>query len=159
MRYQWWRDGVSAAFKGAPPRSPVFIALHDVLQRMGGSKQDGGQGQPAQAPTIKQYHLKRMLDTREADALDPQPPLSLEGLERYAEGTASQVGGFSGGQAAPHCADARPVCTAAGHQDVPLPLMLFRSCSTFSWAPWRRAAGTPTTPPPTWARLSAWPRC
>jgi len=32
-----------------------------------------------------------MIDTREDDVLDPQPPLTVEGLEQYAEGTASQV--------------------------------------------------------------------
>jgi hypothetical protein len=32
-----------------------------------------------------------MIDAREADLLDTQPPLSIEGLEKYAEGTASQV--------------------------------------------------------------------
>ncbi len=37
------------------------------------------------------YNLKRILDTREADLLEPQPPLLMEGLETYAEGTASQV--------------------------------------------------------------------
>lgn len=67
-------------------------AASPAAARMSG----GGTGAAAAAastgPTLKQYHLKRMIDTREQDMLDSQPPLSVEGLEKYAEGTASQVG-------------------------------------------------------------------
>lgn len=37
------------------------------------------------------YSFKRIIDAREADFLDPQPPLELAALESYAEGTASQL--------------------------------------------------------------------
>lgn len=37
------------------------------------------------------YQLKRILDAREQDVLSPQPPLSLQDLEGYAESTASQL--------------------------------------------------------------------
>ncbi|GAX75435.1 hypothetical protein CEUSTIGMA_g2879.t1 [Chlamydomonas eustigma] len=55
--------------------------------------------QPDTAPGLKaplkasmqKYQLKRILDTREGDLLDDQPPLSLQGLEQYAEGSASQL--------------------------------------------------------------------
>ncbi len=120
MRYQWWRDGVSQAFKGNAPRHPVLIALQDVLSRLkdtntaqsnnssapsvsSATSRDGSSeastpaaGSRSAAATkgagaLKQYHFKRMIDTRENDALDPQPPLDVSGLEQYAEGTASQV--------------------------------------------------------------------
>ncbi|KAJ9505397.1 hypothetical protein QJQ45_009574 [Haematococcus lacustris] len=75
VRYQWWRDGISAAFKGSAPKHPVLLALQAVL--------------PGSA--MKAYPMKRLLEAREADALDTQPPLAVDGLEQYAEGTASQL--------------------------------------------------------------------
>jgi hypothetical protein len=72
---------VAATYRGAPPAHPVLVALADVLER--------DSGRPA--VSLRQYHFRRLLDTREADALDGQPPLDLAGLEAYAEGTASQV--------------------------------------------------------------------
>lgn len=40
---------------------------------------------------FSRYCFKRIIDSREADFLDPQPPLDLTALEKYAEGTASQL--------------------------------------------------------------------
>lgn len=51
-------------------------------------------GRPSGRTPLKSYHFKRMIDAREGDLLDTQPPLSIEGLEKYAEGTASQVPGL-----------------------------------------------------------------
>jgi NADH dehydrogenase [ubiquinone] 1 alpha subcomplex assembly factor 6 len=44
-----------------------------------------------QQTPLSRYQLKRLLDTRESDALSAQPPLTLDHLEQYAEGTASQL--------------------------------------------------------------------
>ncbi|KAL6764010.1 terpenoid synthase [Haematococcus lacustris] len=75
VRYQWWRDGISAAFKGSAPKHPVLLALQAVLPGI------------ACLPPV----TLRLLEAREADALDTQPPLAVDGLEQYAEGTASQL--------------------------------------------------------------------
>ncbi|GFR40690.1 hypothetical protein Agub_g1281 [Astrephomene gubernaculifera] len=40
---------------------------------------------------FSRYAFKRIIDSREADWADPQPPLDLGALEQYAEGTASQL--------------------------------------------------------------------
>ena len=37
------------------------------------------------------YRLQRITGTREADALEGQPPPTLRGLEDYAEGTTTQL--------------------------------------------------------------------
>ena len=84
IRFHWWRDAVDALFKGrGAPKHPVVVAMGASLF---GQRPDG-----TILPLIKKYNLKRILDSREADLVDAQPPLSLEGLEAYAEGTASQV--------------------------------------------------------------------
>jgi NADH dehydrogenase [ubiquinone] 1 alpha subcomplex assembly factor 6 len=98
IRFQWWRDAVDAIFKGqGAPKHPVIIALQSVIQE-GSSQRMGPLETPGplspiltSASQIKKYNLKRILDTRETDLLDPHPPLSIEGLERYSEGSASQL--------------------------------------------------------------------
>jgi hypothetical protein len=55
-----------------------------------------------------------MIDTREADALDKQPPLEISGLEQYAEGTSSQ---------------ARPSALHGGTVEATMYCALLRSCS------------------------------
>ncbi|KAG2442344.1 hypothetical protein HXX76_002430 [Chlamydomonas incerta] len=40
---------------------------------------------------FSRYSFKRIIDVRESDFLDPQPPLDMGALESYAEGTASQL--------------------------------------------------------------------
>ena len=91
LRFQWWRDAVDALFRGqGAPKHPVVLALQATLEQQLQQQQQpegGGSGRPQ----IKKYHLKRILDTREADLLDAQPPLSIDGLEKYSEGSASQV--------------------------------------------------------------------
>ncbi len=53
----------------------------------------GGVSSSTAAPSSRfsRYSFKRLVDVREQDFLDPQPPLELSGLESYAEGTASQL--------------------------------------------------------------------
>ncbi|GLC50968.1 hypothetical protein PLESTB_000451900 [Pleodorina starrii] len=55
-----------------------------------GSSGDGGPSRGA-AARYSRYSFKRIIDCREADFVDPQPPLDLQALEQYAEGTASQL--------------------------------------------------------------------
>ena len=81
IRMQWWRDAIDSLFRGKErgalvPKHPVITALQLSLET---------------SPGIKKYNLKRLLDAREADLLDPQPPLELSGLESYAESTATQL--------------------------------------------------------------------
>ena len=75
IRLQWWREAVSAAFSGMPPRQhevvlPLNAAIHDFR--------------------LSREHLDRLIDTRERD-LDPEPPPTLAALEAYAEGTSAAL--------------------------------------------------------------------
>ncbi|EFJ41732.1 hypothetical protein VOLCADRAFT_77474, partial [Volvox carteri f. nagariensis] len=75
IRFQWWRDAVKAAFENRPPNHPVAFG-----------------GAAGNSPSrFSRYCFKRIIDCREADFLDPQPPLDLQALEQYAEGTSSQL--------------------------------------------------------------------
>jgi hypothetical protein len=86
LRYQWWREGVAAAFRGDPPRHPVLTALQAVVAAQrpasGGVEADeshqpeqqgcstighapdaAGSAGPAHKavssqPSLRQYHLK-----------------------------------------------------------------------------------------------------
>eukprot|EP00877_Chromochloris_zofingiensis_P009041 jgi/Chrzof1/4390/Cz14g11110.t1 len=75
IRFQWWRDAIQSISSSHPVPHPVLTALWFVNQHR----------------KLNRYHLKRILDTRESDLLDNQPPLTMTDLEQYAEGTASQL--------------------------------------------------------------------
>lgn len=75
MRMQWWRDGVNGIFKDKPIRHPVIQCLHQVHLR-----------QP-----LTRYRLQKIVNARELDLIEPDPPATLQQLESYAEGTASQL--------------------------------------------------------------------
>ncbi|KAG2483804.1 hypothetical protein HYH03_017327 [Edaphochlamys debaryana] len=121
MRFQWWRDAVRSAYDNQPPNHPVVQALAHVLHSPGpvrpapassskgtaggdeagctGTDACGSTSGAASASTttasgpgrFSRYSFKRIVDCREADFVDPQPPLDLRALEQYAEGTASQL--------------------------------------------------------------------
>lgn len=74
-------DASAAAAAGAHASS-------SAAARMQGA---GGGGGMAGSSPYSRYSFKRIIDAREADFLDPQPPLELAALESYAEGTASQL--------------------------------------------------------------------
>jgi NADH dehydrogenase [ubiquinone] 1 alpha subcomplex assembly factor 6 len=76
IRFQWWREAISAALRGQPREHPVLLALAHVNQ----------------ATPLPRYHLTRLLETRESDQVLGQQPATLQELEQYADGTASQVG-------------------------------------------------------------------
>jgi len=75
MRMQWWRDAVNAAYKGKSPNQPVMTALAEVLRQV----------------PLTRYRLQRIITAREEDLLRTAAPESVEALESYAEGTASQL--------------------------------------------------------------------
>lgn len=89
-RFQWWRDALSNLSPNtAPPQHPVLTALWDTLFGRSNSSSKPGSVKSSSKASI--YQLKRMLDAREQDLLDPQPPLGLKDLETYGEATASQL--------------------------------------------------------------------
>jgi hypothetical protein len=53
VRFQWWRDGISAAYAGDPPKHPVLVALAGVLQETS-SRQPSTSSSEAQAPSQPQ---------------------------------------------------------------------------------------------------------
>ncbi len=83
-------------------------AASPAAARMQGA---GGSGRTAGSSPYSRYSFKRMIDAREADFLDPQPPLELAALESYAEGTASQLMYLQVGTRAPFW-DSRPTLVA-----------------------------------------------
>eukprot|EP00775_Hariotina_reticulata_P004108 gene4108-4354_t len=81
IRYQWWRDALTSLSENvAPAKHPVLTALWHVNT----------------SSKISKYQLKRLLDTREADALHHQTPLTIQELEsvvsREADHAASHLG-------------------------------------------------------------------
>jgi NADH dehydrogenase [ubiquinone] 1 alpha subcomplex assembly factor 6 len=75
MRLEWWREAVAAAFDDGPVRRHVVVAPLTAAIR---------EHRPTRA------HFDRLIDTRESD-LDDEPPVSLEALEDYAEGTSARL--------------------------------------------------------------------
>lgn len=63
MRYQWWREAIGSTFKGSPPTHPLTLALAEVLKT---------------STHLKKYNFTRLIDAREADVLDTQPPLDVK---------------------------------------------------------------------------------
>jgi hypothetical protein len=91
-RFQWWRDALSNLSPNtAPPQHPVLTALWDTLYSSSSSNSSSNAGSSKSSSKASIYQLKRMLDAREQDLLDPQPPLGLKDLETYGEATASQL--------------------------------------------------------------------
>ncbi|KAG5648429.1 hypothetical protein DXG03_005003 [Asterophora parasitica] len=74
MRMQFWRDAVKGISEGKPPRHPIAIALHEASQRA----------------NIPAYHLKRIVDARDAE-LNTPTHLTSDSLVAHAESTSSTV--------------------------------------------------------------------
>ncbi|KAI0071696.1 hypothetical protein K474DRAFT_1686957 [Panus rudis PR-1116 ss-1] len=72
MRMQFWRDAVKSISDGQPPRHPIALALFDVTRRA----------------KIQPYHLKRIIDARDAELHTPTH-LTLDSLLAHAESTSS----------------------------------------------------------------------
>ncbi|KAF9649422.1 hypothetical protein BDM02DRAFT_3268747 [Thelephora ganbajun] len=74
MRMQFWKDAVKSIGKGTPPNHPVALALYDTARR-------------ADLPA---YHLKRIIDAREAELHSPTH-MTLDSLLAHAESTSSTL--------------------------------------------------------------------
>ncbi|KAJ8080579.1 hypothetical protein PM082_017413 [Marasmius tenuissimus] len=74
MRMQFWRDAVKGITDGNPPRHPIALALHDA----------------SQTANLPPYHLKRMIDARDAELQVPVH-LTAESLVAHAESTSSTM--------------------------------------------------------------------
>jgi len=72
IRLQWWRDGLDAIYRGAPPRHAVAAGLAEAVARHG----------------LSRRHFDRLIDARETD-LSESPPADLAALVDYAEGSSS----------------------------------------------------------------------
>ncbi|KAG2433499.1 hypothetical protein HYH02_012617 [Chlamydomonas schloesseri] len=70
---------------GDSPRSSAAAAAAASTSSSAAAAASSGPGR------FSRYSFKRIIDVRESDFLDPQPPLDLGALETYAEGTASQL--------------------------------------------------------------------
>ncbi|KAH9841568.1 isoprenoid synthase domain-containing protein [Rhodofomes roseus] len=72
MRMQFWRDALKGIADGRPPRHPIALAL----------------GRACQAANLQTYHLKRIVDARDAE-LDTPAHMTLDSLTSHAESTSS----------------------------------------------------------------------
>ena len=82
MRYQFWRDNITKAFSGTPPKQPVSVLLSHVLENLD-ARTDGT------ANLSKSWFL-RIISAREHYG-DGRPYPTLEALEKYAENTYSTL--------------------------------------------------------------------
>ena len=82
MRYQFWRDNVTRAFAGTPPKQPVSVLLAHTLAELD-ARTSGT------AKMSKSWFL-RVISAREQYS-DGRPYPSLEALEKYAENTYSTL--------------------------------------------------------------------
>ena len=78
MRLQWWRDTLDGVFAGTPPRHAVAAPLADAVRRHG----------------LERAPFDVLVGARAAD-LDDDPPVSLDGLERYAADTSATLTGLA----------------------------------------------------------------
>ncbi|KAG6854664.1 hypothetical protein C0991_003312 [Blastosporella zonata] len=74
MRMQFWRDAVKGIHDGKPPRHPIALALH----------------QASQHANLPAYHLKRIVDARDAELSTPTH-MTTESLTAHAESTSSSL--------------------------------------------------------------------
>src|SRR5213595_4172697 len=75
IRLQWWREVVTAAFVGEPPRHHlVAVPLTAAIRNC----------------RLTRAHFDRLIDTRERDLVD-EAPADLAALEDYAEGTSAPL--------------------------------------------------------------------
>ncbi|KAG6837627.1 hypothetical protein H0H93_006148 [Arthromyces matolae] len=74
MRMQFWRDAIKGIHEGKPPRHPIALALH----------------QASQTANLPAYHLKRIVDARDAELSTPTH-MTMESLTSHAESTSSPL--------------------------------------------------------------------
>ncbi|KAG9094655.1 hypothetical protein FS749_012077 [Ceratobasidium sp. UAMH 11750] len=74
MRMRFWRDAIESIAQNRPAKHPIAIALHEASQKA----------------NLSTYHLKRMVDARDAD-LDRDSYATLDSVTQYAESTSSTL--------------------------------------------------------------------
>ncbi|KAF8510069.1 isoprenoid synthase domain-containing protein [Hysterangium stoloniferum] len=74
MRFQFWRDAISALGEDIPPRHPIVLALHEASKKS----------------NLQRYHLKRIIDARE-DELNNPSYRTVASLTAHAESTYSTL--------------------------------------------------------------------
>lgn len=82
MRMQFWRDAVTKALSGSPPKEPVAILLSQAAADL--------QARTHGKSKLSKNWLHRIITTREAHLANPPYP-SLSALESYAENTYSTL--------------------------------------------------------------------
>lgn len=74
IRLQWWAEAIEAVYAGRPPHHPVSRELAVAVERF----------------ALSSEHFERLLATRAFD-LEDAPPLDLEALIAYAEGSSGPL--------------------------------------------------------------------
>jgi len=74
MRFQFWRDAISAITENRPPRHPIVLALHEA----------------GKTTKLHPYHLKRIIDAREAELTNPVH-MTIDSMTAHAESTYSTL--------------------------------------------------------------------
>ena len=82
MRYQFWRDNISAAYEGRPRKEPLSLLLARLLEILH-ARTEG-------TCTLSKNWFMRIISAREQYA-DGRPYPNLEALEKYAENTYSTL--------------------------------------------------------------------
>lgn len=74
MRMQFWRDTIDDVFKGRPRKTPIAMALSEILRTM----------------PMNKLWFSRIINEREAN-LDVDQYISVKDMERYCENTSSAL--------------------------------------------------------------------
>lgn len=83
LRMQFWRDNLTRAFAGSPPKEPVAILLHNALRTL-------KLRHPTLSTSVMKGWFMRIINTRE-QYLDNRPFTTMDALETYAENTYSTL--------------------------------------------------------------------
>ena len=82
MRYQFWRDNITRAFSGTPPKQPVSVLLAHAIADLE-TRTDG-------VSKLSRNWFMRIITAREQYS-DGRPYPTLDALEKYAENTYSTL--------------------------------------------------------------------
>ncbi|CAL7948936.1 unnamed protein product [Xylocopa violacea] len=74
MRLKFWTDALNDTYKGNPPRSPVMLELHRILQKC----------------SISKHYFKRLIDIR-LEKLHNDSFSDMTSIEKYAEYSSSSI--------------------------------------------------------------------
>lgn len=74
LKFQFWRDSIQGISEGTPPQHPIALTLHEA----------------ASHANISPYHLKRVVDARDAESHTPTH-FTIESLTAHAESTSGTI--------------------------------------------------------------------